>query len=348
MPDTQLHDPGSARCEPLAAALAGDEGAFAALTQPFLREIHIHCYRMLGSLADADDALQDTLLRAWKGLARFEPRAPFRAWLYRIASNVCLTMLSQRTRRGEIMASSITAGREGDGEHVSLDPYPDRLLNGLTPAGSDPQSVLEQREGIELAFVAAVQVLPPRQRATLLLRDVMGYSATEVASMLETSSAGVNSSLQRARGTLAQERITGRIARTHGPGDPDANQLLVRRLVDAWHAADVASIVAVLTEDALLAMPPQPMRYVGRDEIAVFLATVPGGGRLERFRLVPTRANRQPALATYYRAGDAGEYHAHGVLVLSIAGGAISSLTRFVSPNLVERFGLPSSISGQE
>src|SRR6266511_3784972 len=192
----------------LAAARAGDERAFGELTRPLQRELHVHCYRMLGSLDDADDALQETLLRAWRQLDRFEPRAPFRAWLYRIATNVCLTMLARRARRDEVPSTSLENARgdswRKEGEPVHLDPYPDRLLDELAPATLGPEATVEQQEGVELAFCAAVQLLPPRQRATLLLRDVIGYTAAEVAAMLGASVAGINSALQRARATLEQ------------------------------------------------------------------------------------------------------------------------------------------------
>lgn len=346
--DEDIHNSMQTETRRLAAARTGDEHAFGELMRPLQRELHVHCYRMLGSLDDADDALQETLLRAWRHLDRFEPRAPFRAWLYRIATNVCLTMLAQRARRGEVIATEnahADAWRQ-EGEPVRLDPYPDQLFDELAPIAPGPEATIEQQEGIELAFVAAVQLLPPRQRATLLLRDVIGYSAAEVAAMLETSVAGINSALQRARVTLERERIAGRVTRTHTRTGTVTEQALVRRLVDAWHAADITSIVAVLTEDAVLSMPPQPERYVGRDAIGAFLATVPGGGRLNRFRLVPTCANRQPALAAYYREGDEGAYQAHAVIVLAIKDDAIASLARFADPNLFGRFGLPTTFDG--
>ena len=334
----------------LAAAKAGDETAFGQLTKPLERELHVHCYRMLGSLDDADDALQETLLRAWRQLDHFEPRAPFRAWIYRIATNVCLTLLGQRARRGEMSFADhtrvgIDAERQ-DGQPMHLDPYPDRLLEDLGPVIAGPEATVEHRESVEIAFVAAVQLLPPRQRATLLLRDVIGYSAAEAAAMLATSVAGINSALQRARATLERERAAGLVSRVHAQSAASVEHALVRRLVDAWHAADIAAIVSVLTEDALLTMPPLPDRYVGRESIRTFLATVPAGGRLDRFRLVPTRANRQPAVATYFRAGDAGPFHAHAVLVLAIEGDAIASLVRFEVPDLFERFGLPATLDG--
>jgi RNA polymerase sigma-70 factor (ECF subfamily) len=325
----------------LRAAQLGETGAFDALVAPFRRELHVHSYRMLGSIDDADDALQETLLRAWRQIADFVPRAPIRAWLYRIATNVCLTALEKRARLGEVSWSqSIDAGQEeGD---VRLDPYPDALLDELVHREPEPDAAAVAHESIELAFVAAVQNLPPRQRATLLLRDVIGYSAAEVAGMLETTTTGVNSVLQRARATLETERNAGRIARQHAQGNAAVEDRLVRKLVSAWHVADVSAIVSLLTEDALLTMPPEPLRVVGHEAIAAFLSTVPDGGHLENFRLVPTRANRQPALLVYRRLPD-GSFHAHEVLVLSIAGDAIASMTRFAGDDLVSRFGLPET-----
>jgi RNA polymerase sigma-70 factor (TIGR02960 family) len=341
MLDMDLHESARTESERLAAAQSGDAGAFGALTRQHERELHIHCYRMVGSLADADDALQETLLRAWRQLGRFAPRAPLRAWLYRIATNVCLTMLAQRARRGEVV---VPLRQEGEPMHI--DPYPDYLLDELAPTIPGPEATVERQESVELAFVAAVQFLPPRQRATLLLRDVIGYTAAEVAAMLSTSVAGVNSALQRARTTLDRARLAGQVTRAHSRTGTANEQALVRRLAEAWHAADVRSIVALLTEDALLTMPPLPDRYMGREVIGAFLATVPGGGRLDRFRLVPTRANRQPALAIYFRASDDGVYHPHAVMVLAIEGDAIASLVRFADPDLFARFGLPLSCDG--
>jgi RNA polymerase sigma-70 factor, ECF subfamily len=327
----------------LAAARAGDQAAFADVTRPLRRELHLHCYRMLGSLDDADDALQETLLRAWRGIGRFEPNAPLRAWLYTIATNVCLTLLDRRTRRGEVSTTVVGAGHDGtgreEGEPVRLDPYPDRLLDEL-----GPESTVERRESVELAFVAAVQLLPPRQRASLLLRDVIGYTTTEVAAMLATSVAGINGTLQRARATLERERRAGRVARSHTQTAAASERALVGRLVEAWHASDLNALVAVLTEDALLTMPPQPQRYVGREAIGTFFATVPRGGRLDRFRLVPTRANRQPAVAVYARDDDAGPFLAHAILVLAVDGDAIASMTRLAGPAVFTHFGLSTTL----
>jgi RNA polymerase sigma-70 factor (TIGR02960 family) len=337
----------SRELERLGAAKAGDQEAFADLTRPLQRELHVHCYRLLGSLDDADDALQETLLRAWRQIDRFEPRAPFRAWLYRIATNVCLTMLARRARRNEVPLSAAAAhdpGSRPEEEAVHLQPYPDRLLAELPAWTPGPEETIERREGVELAFVAAVQLLPPRQRATLLLRDVIGYSAAEVAAMLDTSVAGINSALQRARAAFARERAGSRVTRAHTPPDAATEKAVVERLVTAWHVADVPSIVAILTEDALFSMPPLPEHYVGREAIAAFLMSGPARGRLDRFRLVPTRANRQPAVATYWRHADEGPFHAHGIVVIAFAGEQIASLTRFGDPSLFARFDLPLTI----
>jgi RNA polymerase sigma-70 factor (ECF subfamily) len=334
----------------LAAARSGDELAFGELTLPLQRELHVHCYRMLGSLDDADDALQETLLRAWRQIDTFEPRAPFRAWLYRIATNVCLTMLARRARRGEVASTALVEARDAAGrketEPMYLDPYPDAWLDELAPAAPGPEATVVQQESVELAFVAAVQLLPPTQRATVLLREVIGYTAADVASMLETTVAGVNSALQRARRTLEKEQVAARVTRPHGRSVTATEQALVRRLTDAWHAADIPSMVALLTEDAVLSMPPMPDRYVGREAIGTFLATRPAHGQVGRFRLVPTHANRQPALACYLREED-GTYLANMVVVLAIQGDEIASLVRFRGPNLFERFGLPETLAAQ-
>ncbi|MGH2615964.1 MAG: RNA polymerase subunit sigma-70 [Thermomicrobiales bacterium] len=330
----------------LIAAQGGDEQAFEALTRPFLRELHVHCYRMLGTMEDADDALQDTLLRAWRQIARFEPRAPLRAWLYRIATNVCLTALARRGKAAALSIDALANGSSAEGEPVYLDPYPDRLLDELPPSIPGPEASIVERESVELAFVAAVQLLPPRQRATLLLRDVIGYPAAEVASMLETNVAAVNSALQRARATLAQAQTSSRVTRPHTPPSSETERALVRRLVAAWQAVDVPGIVAILTEDALFSMPPLPQHYVGREAIAAFLNTGPAGWRLDRFQFIPTRANRQPALAAYWRDGDAGPFHAHGLILVAIEGEAIASLTRFGDAALFTRFDLPMMIEG--
>ncbi len=327
----------------LAAARAGDGEAFDALTRQHDRAIHVHCYRMLGSLADADDALQETLVNAWRSIGRFEPRASIRAWLYRIATNVCLTMLARRKRRAEV-PSSVLAGDSGDGMPLMLEPYPDALIDALTATTTDPLAISVQRESVELAFVAAVQFLPSRQRAALLLGEVLGFPVAEIAAMLGTTVTGANSVLQRARATLERERTLGRVTREHVAGDPSAERLLVRQLIDAWHLADVPAIVALLTDDAIVTMPPEPARVAGREAIAAFLTTVPGNGHLERFRLVPTRVNNQPAVAAYLRDGEVRPFLAYGVFVISTRTTLIASLVRFDTPWILPHLGFPLNL----
>ena len=331
----------------LAADRAGDQRAFERLTAPLQRELHVHCYRMLGTVQDADDALQDTLLRAWRQLGGFQPRQPLRAWLYRIATNVCLSALAGRTRRAEVSLHGFETARapevvEGDAVHV--DPYPDRLLDRNHAPQQGPEAAVERRETVELAFVVAVQLLPPRQRAVLLLRDVFGFPAAEVADLLGTSVAAVNSALQRARSTCERERRAGRITRVHAPATATVERSLVRRFSAAWQAADVSALVRLLAEDALLTMPPAPLRLVGREAIASFLRTGPGDGHLDRFRAVETYANRQPAIALYLEDPATGVHQAHAVLVLSIRGATVASVTRFGTSELFDRFGLPQTL----
>ncbi len=316
----------------LVAARGGDEQAFAALTTPYRRALHVHCYRMLGSFHDADDALQETLVRAWRGLDRYEPRASFGAWLYRIATNSSLSALERRRR--------LDADPGYEEVAPYLQPYPDRLLDELPSRERGAEAMVEERESVELAFLTATQLLPPRQRAVLVLRDVLGWSARETAETLGDSVASVNSALQRARGRLAQEREAGTFAREHVPAPGGAEQAVVRRFVEAWERVDIPGLVALLADDALLTMPPEPMRIVGAAEIGVFFETVPAGGFLDRIRLVPTRANGQPAVAAYL--GADGRFEAYGVMVFAMESGAIVGITGFADyPRLVPEFGLP-------
>jgi RNA polymerase sigma-70 factor (ECF subfamily) len=327
----------------LAAAQAGDERSFESLIEPHRRELHLHCYRMLGEVHDADDAFQESLLRAWRGLGRFEPRAPLRAWLYRIATNVCLTTLeSRRANQGRSMPSRRSPSDEAPGH---LGPYPDRLLDQVPAAEHEPGVAVEHAERVGLAFVAAVQLLTARQRAVLLLRDVLGFTAREVSSLLDTSVAAVNSARQRAHATLEQARSTGNIARPHSPTSDDTERELVRSFAHAWREADVDRLVQLLVHDALLAMPPQPLRVVGRDNVAAFLVSAPAGGQLDRLRLVEARANDQPVLAAYLLDLASGRAHAYAILVLALDGGAITSITRFGDPRLFDRLGLPRTVA---
>ena len=329
-------------------ARSGVESAFADLVAPLRRELHVHCYRMLGSIEDADDALQDSLVRAWRQIGTFEPRAPFRAWLYRIATNVCLTMSARPVRKREISMAELESPRSRhtsrEAELMHLEPYPDRWLDELPAQVPGPEATVELAESVELAFIAATQALPPGQRATLMLRDVLGYPAADAARMLDTSVAGINSALQRARATLARERQTETMAHQHRRALPADEDALVGRLIAAWHAADIGAIVSLLREDAFFAMPPDP-RVVGLDAIAGFLAAIPSGLRLDQYRLVPIRANRQPALALYSQADGDAPYRPSGIIVLSCDCGKVASMTRFGCPHLFERFGLPLQLT---
>jgi RNA polymerase sigma-70 factor (TIGR02960 family) len=325
----------------LLAAAGGDEQAFRRLTEPHRRALHLHCYRMLGSIHDADDAMQETLLRAWRSLGRFEPRSQLAAWLYAIATNVCLTALARR-RQHETTAVTVSeaAWREG---LLHLQPYPDRLLDELEAVSPGPEARYEQRETVELAFVTAVQLLPPRQRAILILRDVLGWTAAEAAGALDLSVAAVNSALNRARTTLERARRLG--ARAHAPsGDAEERDLLTR-FMRAWDAVDIDGIVRLLTDDALMTMPPEPAHLLGADTIGEFFATVPAEGRLEEIRLVPTAANRQPALAAYVRHPEDGTFHAYGVMVFSLQDGAIGGIVGFADASLFAQFGLPAVLA---
>jgi RNA polymerase sigma-70 factor, ECF subfamily len=326
----------SAEAAVVAAARGGDEAAFRTLTEPYARELHIHCYRMLGSIQDAEDALQETLLRAWRHLARFEPRSPFRAWLYKIATNVCLSAAS----RGG--SESIPYPMTAEGEALVRTPYPDTWLDELR---SEPAVRYDLHESVQIAFLAAIQVLPPRQRAVLLLRDVLGFSASEAADVIGSSTAGVNSALQRARAALDRWRAEGRldIGRTAAPDE--VQQSLVRRYVEAWEAIDIEGLVALLREDAVMTMPPSPLIFHGRQAIGEFFSTVPAEGALDQIRLVPTRANGQPAVAAYLLDRDAGVHRGYGLMVLTVDGEEVAEITGFTDPSLFSLFGLPWELS---
>jgi RNA polymerase sigma-70 factor, ECF subfamily len=326
-----------------AAAVAGDGDAFRRLTHAYRRELAAHCYRMLGSLDDADDAVQDTMLKAWRGMATFAGRSSLRAWLYRIATNVCLDALDHRARRilpAAIVGPADPAAPPAPDDHDLpwLQPYPDTRLDATDP-DSDPATIAVRREHIELAFVAAIQHLPARQRAILLLRDVLGYSAAETADLLDSTPVAVHSGLQRARAAVEAGLPTTVLHRPTG----DLADLL-DRYVRAWHAADIPALVALLRTDAQLAMPPTPSWYAGREAIAVYLRQLFGGpfGRLLRLR--PTAANRQPALAVYAPDPAGGELIPFAVKVLTIHGDRISGITGFAAPHLFAAFELPDRL----
>jgi RNA polymerase sigma-70 factor (TIGR02960 family) len=316
----------------LAAARGGDGAAFGALVEPYRAELHAHCYRMLGSVQDAEDALQDALLGAWKGLAGFEGRSPLRAWLYRIATNACLRLLERRPRR-LLSADPDPASAPGDdlGEPVTeplwLEPYP------------TPELRYEQRESVELAFVAALQHLPATQRAVLILREVLGFSAAEVAGILDTTPASVNSALQRARRAVA-ERVPARSQQAELDAlGPDGRRRLVDAFVAAWERADVPAILELLADDARFTMPPLPAWFAGRADIGRFMAE-----RLfaTPWRLVPIRANGQLAFACYQDAGGAGRFTLGAINVVGLRGGRVVELAGFVDPALHRHFGLPA------
>jgi RNA polymerase sigma-70 factor (TIGR02960 family) len=328
-------------------AQAGDEQAFQQLVEPYQRELQVHCYRILGSAQDAEDAMQETLLAAWRGLGGFERRSSLRTWLYRIATTRSLNALRSASRRPSMEWSN----RDVDppeptrlGEVPWLEPYPDVLLAELADSAPGPQARYEAREAISLAFVTALQILPPRQRTALILRDVLGFSTSEAAQTLQTSEQSVASAVKRARATLARE-LPPEQQEAPPPPHSSAEQRLVAQLTRAFEAADVDGIVALLTEDVWLTMPPLPLEYQGRDLTARFFTLVFQSRRRRHYRLVATRANGQPAFGVYVRDRHAPVLHANGLLVLTLAGDRISAITRF-DPSVLARFGLPRSLPG--
>jgi RNA polymerase sigma-70 factor (ECF subfamily) len=316
----------------LTSAVAGDERAFGALVEPYRGELHAHCYRMLGSLHDAEDALQDTLLRAWRALGRFEGRSSLRSWLYKIATNICLDVLARRPTR-------MLPIERGPATDMHLDPTEPLLESVWIEPYPDTQLDYEQREGVELAFIAALQHLPATQRAVLVLREVLGFSARETAETLETTVASVNSALQRARAAV-EERTPERSQQEtlQALGD-DAIRELVERYVDAWERADVDAVVAMLAEDATFAMPPLPEWYAGREAIRTFL---PRGPLRMRRRFLRAHANGQLAFGTYRE--EAGRMIGNAVHVITLRGPEIAAVDCFIDTSLFPAFGLPLEV----
>jgi RNA polymerase sigma-70 factor (ECF subfamily) len=343
----------------LEAARTGDEDAFRRLVEPVHDELHAHCYRMLGSVHDAEDALQESLLRAWRGLARFEGRSALRSWLYKIATNTCLDAIARRPKRVlPIDYGPAADPHDGPGEplveSVWVEPYPDEL-HGLADGLAGLEARYEQRESVELAFVAALQHLPAQQRAALILREVLGFSAREVADALDTSVASVNSALQRARKAV-DERLPGQSqqATLRELGD-ERLRSLVESYQRAWEAGDVDTIVSMLAEDVTVAMPPMSTWFRGRDAAAVFLTEwafakrwAPARARFEkgerRVRLVPVRASGQLAFAAYSWRPEQDAYLPQGLQVLALKGDRIDELAAWVMPGLMPYFGLPARL----
>jgi RNA polymerase sigma-70 factor (TIGR02960 family) len=327
----------------ISRARAGDASAFRELTEPHRRELQVHCYRMLGSFQDAEDTLQETLVAAWQGFGGFEGRASLRTWLYRIATNRCLNLRRSAGRR---------PAKEWDvpgveppeptrlGELAWLEPFPDAVLAGAIDVPPGPELRYEQTESISLTFVAALQALPHRQLAVLILCDVLGFEANEVADMMDSTVDSVNSALKRARANLQQRRpSSGNPPPASGSPSEDA---IVAKFVRAYESADLDALVALFTDDVFTSMPPMPFEYEGRDLVARFCATIFGAGR--RFDLVPTRANGQPAFGAYLRASSG--IRPGCLIVLTLTGDRICAMTRF-EHSVLPWFGLPPSLPGQ-
>ena len=330
----------------LPRARAGDEQAFRELTDPYRRELQVHCYRILGSVQDAEDALQETLLAAWRGLGGFEGRASIRTWLYQVATSSCLKALRSASRRPQAdwpLPGIDLPEPTRLGEISWLEPYPDVLLEGLADSAPGPEARYEATEAISLAFIMALQLLTPRQRAVLILRDVLGFHAREAARMLDSSQESVTSALKRARATLRDGLPTGGSCEPPpAPGSASQKQL-IERLTMAYDTGDVDAIVALFTDDAWLTMPPEPLEYQGHAAIAQFYVSRTWWG-VQPARLVPTRANNQPALGYYLRDPQAPVARAHGLIVLTLAGDKICAITRFGDNSLFPHFGLPRSL----
>jgi RNA polymerase sigma-70 factor, ECF subfamily len=329
----------------LEAARDGSEDAFRRLVEPHRAELHAHCYRMLGSVHDAEDALQDALLRAWRGLAGFEGRSSLRTWLYRIATNSCLALIERRPSRVLPMDYGPEADPHDDAdwpivESVWLEPYPDEVV-GIEGGLAGPEASYELRESVELAFIAALQHLPARQRAALILRDVLGFSAREAAESLSATVASVESALQRARKAV-EERVPERSqqATLRALGDERVRGL-VEQYVDAWERGDADAILAMLAEDATFAMPPYSTWYRGREAIAAFL---PQGPLTERWRFLPARSNGQLAFGTYGWDREAGLYLPHAIDVLTLEGERVKEITAFLGPDFFQYFDLPDRV----
>jgi RNA polymerase sigma-70 factor (ECF subfamily) len=319
----------------VSAARSGDQGAFATLVDRHRRELHVHCYRMVGSFEEAEDLVQETFLRAWRKRESFEGGAGFRAWLYRIATNASLDAIRGRSRRVASLGSFA--------EVPWLQPYPDRLLDEVAPRDAEPEAVVVARETIELTFMAVIQLLPPQQRAVLILRDVLDWSAAETAALLETSVAAANSALQRARATL-REQLPERPADRSATADlSEDERSLLQGFIDTHERGDIAAAAAIVRDDVRVTMPPNPWLYEGIEAITGLMRTAFDRERMGDWRLVPTRANRQPAAASYLRRPGDTLYRAFKLDVLRVEDGAIAEITTFDS-DLFGAFGLAETL----
>jgi RNA polymerase sigma-70 factor (ECF subfamily) len=325
-----------------------DREAFQRLAESYRHQLEVHCYRMLGSLQDAEDLVQETFLRAWRSRQRFEGRTSFRNWLYRIATNACLNAIASRNLAPRVLPDAVGPPAEPgirlgppSTDAAWIEPYPDAALTNLADAAPGPEARYQLRESVQLAFIAAVQQLPARQRAVLLLRDVLGWSAAETAQLLDASVPSVNSALQRARATL--ERHSASDEQDLSWTD-DTQRDLVERYVRTWETLDMDGFVALLKEDAVLRMPPWREWFRGRDAIRAFFEWVWQRSGGDGFRVVPTSANGQPAFAHYARLGTAADYQAHSLQIVTLQGGAIGILTGYRDPGLFAPFGLPPAL----
>ncbi len=350
-----IQDQNSIQAEHLAAARQGDSQQFSELTEPYRRELQVHCYRILGSLHEAEDMVQETMLKAWRRLDTYEGRSSFRAWLYKIATNASLDFLDRRKSQRLLpfeklpAADPKTAILPPSPELTWLEPFPDEWLGDKSAI--NPEARYSDSESISLAFLTALQTLPPRQRAVLILRDVLDFSAVETAEVLELTLSSVNSALHRARTTLAQRYQHGKLEEAIMVSTDEKTQRLLDNFVQAWESADVEGLVALLKEDALLAMPPSPSWYQGREAIRIFAAAtffaddgMFGGQASQRWQLMPTRANASPAFAIYQR-DEGHEYQAFGLLVLDHDAGRLTQIISFIDPSLPPRFGLPVKLN---
>ena len=349
-----IHDKDSIEAERLTLARNGDEGQFSELTEPYRRELQVHCYRILGSLHEAEDMVQETMLKAWKRLDTYEARASFRSWLYKIATNSCLDFLDQQKSRRLLPFEKVSPADPKTPilppmpEITWLEPFPDEWLGDKSAL--NPEARYSNTESISLAFLTALQTLPPRQRAVLILRDVLDFSAIETADVLELTVSSVNSALHRARTTLSQRYPRGEMEDSTMSSKDERTQWLLDHFVQAWERADVDGLVALLKADAAFAMPPSPSWYQGRKAISRFSAATifaddgmfPGKA-LNRWKLLPTRANGSPAFAIYQR-NEKNEYQAFGLIALVVDGDKLSQIISFIDPSLPPLFGFPNTM----